>query len=479
MTEYEQRYKQLNLSQKLAIDNLEGPVLVIAGPGTGKTEMLGVRIAKILMDTDTSPEDILCLTFTNEGANTMRRRIIELVGKEGHRVQIHTYHSFGSFLLQSYPEFFEERQFLTKIDELKQWELVDELLRALPYTDPLKRHSVDSVLSAIKKLKEGLITPEKARSLVKIGQTEATKLEAVANKHLKGIRRAPSGEKASNLALKILKDIPGGKDLDVRRNMLKKAIEEYESGEGKNPISIFMKKWFFKKKDDTYISQTRYQHKVLVSLAGLLESYQAKLIEANLYDYSDMIVSTIEKLRTDPDFKATIQERFLYVLLDEFQDTNEAQFELVRQLTDYANPNVLAVGDDDQAIMGFQGGDAKYFQLFHNHFKAKVINLTDNYRSHKEIIDLSSHIQVQIGAGADSDSFSHDKPEFNKELNAINGKGATIVRYSFSQYFQEYSFVAEQANRDLENGTVAVIAPKHKYLVELAKFFHVTQGARR
>src|SRR3990167_3480543 len=99
-------YKKLNPAQRLAVETIEGPVLVIAGPGTGKTQILSLRIANILRQTDTSPDSILALTFTNSGVNSMRKRLVELIGSTAYRVPIHTFHSFANEIIKHYPERF-------------------------------------------------------------------------------------------------------------------------------------------------------------------------------------------------------------------------------------------------------------------------------------------------------------------------------------------------------------------------------------
>ena len=100
--EFEKAYSHLNEAQREAVDHIEGPLLVIAGPGTGKTQLLSVRVANILKQTDASPENILCLTFTDAGASNMRKRLSDFIGPEAYKVQIQTYHSFGSYILQEH-----------------------------------------------------------------------------------------------------------------------------------------------------------------------------------------------------------------------------------------------------------------------------------------------------------------------------------------------------------------------------------------
>ena len=104
--DFKERYLKLNEAQKEAVDTIEGPVMVIAGPGTGKTELLSVRAANILQKTDTLPENILCLTFTDSGATAMRERLAEIIGKDAYKVAIHTFHSFGEEVINQNSQYF-------------------------------------------------------------------------------------------------------------------------------------------------------------------------------------------------------------------------------------------------------------------------------------------------------------------------------------------------------------------------------------
>src|SRR5687768_1759573 len=106
MTQFSEGYKQLNDAQRAAVDTIDGPVLVIAGPGTGKTQLLSMRAANIVQRTDATPQNILCLTFTESAAANMRQRLIQLMGPEGNKVAVHTFHSFGSEIINRYTEFF-------------------------------------------------------------------------------------------------------------------------------------------------------------------------------------------------------------------------------------------------------------------------------------------------------------------------------------------------------------------------------------
>lgn len=135
-------YKDLNPQQKLAVDNIEGPVMVIAGPGTGKTQILSARIGKILLDTDTNPNNILCLTYTDAGAVAMRKRLLGFIGPDAYKVNIYTFHAFCNDIIQENLSLFEKNS-MDPISELEKIELYKKLVDTLPKNHPLKKYRGD------------------------------------------------------------------------------------------------------------------------------------------------------------------------------------------------------------------------------------------------------------------------------------------------------------------------------------------------
>ena len=127
MSPFSEAYHSLNPSQREAVDSTEGPVMVIAGPGTGKTQILAIRIGKILSDTDTQPENILCMTYTDSGAIAMRKRLLKIIGPDAYKINIHTYHSFCNQVIQDNLAFFEKNT-LDPISELETIALMRELI---------------------------------------------------------------------------------------------------------------------------------------------------------------------------------------------------------------------------------------------------------------------------------------------------------------------------------------------------------------
>jgi len=135
---FTEAYTSLNDNQRKAVDTIEGPVLVVAGPGTGKTQILAVRIGKILMETDTLPDNILCLTYTDAGTIAMRKRLLDFIGPDAYRVHIYTFHAFCNDVIQANLDYFGKRE-LEPISELENVNLIEQLLEELPIEHPLKK----------------------------------------------------------------------------------------------------------------------------------------------------------------------------------------------------------------------------------------------------------------------------------------------------------------------------------------------------
>jgi DNA helicase-2/ATP-dependent DNA helicase PcrA len=139
---FAEAYESLNSRQKNAVDAIEGPVLVVAGPGTGKTQILAVRIGKILMETDTLPDNILCLTYTDAGTIAMRKRLLDFIGPDAYRVHIYTFHAFCNDVIQANLDYFGKRE-LEPISELENVNLIETMLQELPAGHPLKKYKDD------------------------------------------------------------------------------------------------------------------------------------------------------------------------------------------------------------------------------------------------------------------------------------------------------------------------------------------------
>ncbi len=478
----------LNKKQQEAVETIQGPLLVLAGPGTGKTHLLSSRVEYILKQTDAEPENILCLTFTESGATNMRERLLSTVGSAARKIAIHTYHAFGADILNEYKNYAEryDRNLDAQIDEVIQYKIIREIQESLEPFDILKSAAVGDIISTIGNAKSARLSGDDLIKIAKENQRLSAELEAEISPILEGLKpRAKFSEAAEAAYLPIL-EILGKKrsdkyivgTIEVNANLmyrdLKRALEaesEKEAAGEKTSVkglSDFKKKYFVKDEDGKYISKDKVANKKLESLGRIMNKYEKYLEEKGYYDFSDMIEEAIAILKKDKGFRLTLEERFQYILLDEFQDTNPSQFELIKLLTDYEEPNVMAVGDDDQAIFEFQGADASNLLTFQEFYNAKVVTLEENYRSNQEILDFARKVADRL-----EDSFAK-KRGASKNLTAFKGAGGEISRYEFISADAEYYFVAEEIEKLIKKGVkqseIAIIAPKHKYIAPILPY---------
>ncbi len=328
---FEKRYKELNKKQKDAVSSIEGPVMVVAGPGTGKTTILTLRIANILKETDTQPENILALTFTESAVYSMRQKLINIIGQTAYRVNIFTFHSFCNSLIEHYPEFYERLISSKPISESQQLKLIEEILAKGSFSllCPLgdQNYYVNKIKSAISHLKKEGFTPLEFKK---------------------------------NIEDKI-KKIKDNKDLiNSKTNKLKV--------EHQRELKILER---------------------TLELSSFYNFYQKKMLENKVYDFDDMILETLEAFDNNEDFLLEQQEKFQYLLADEHQDTNHSQNKILEMIADFhESPNIFIVGDEKQAIFRFQGASLNNFLYFKDRFKnTKIIQLQENYRSTQTILD--------------------------------------------------------------------------------------------
>lgn len=496
-------YERLNDEQRAAVDHIYGPVLVIAGPGTGKTQLLSARVANILRVTDTSPSNILCLTFTENGAENMRERLASFIGaSSAYEVEISTYHSFGNSLLAQGRDYLDEER--TSIDELKQFEIVKDIKENLPYGNLLapEKNKIRDILGAIQDIKQENILPETFKKIAE----QNLKLIAKANDSLQimhrltGIKTIGKGaDKISSNAQKIeiLNELfIALKELDEPRVHAKtptileqicasfgEQIAKLEA-DPKQSITHLTNGWkniYFDNDDNNdFRFKDEFASRKAIDLAEIYAEYEKALATEGLQDFNDMILRAIKLLEENADFRFTMQEKYQYILLDEYQDTNGAQSRIIELLTsndmipDY-EPNVLAVGDDDQAIMAFQGAQFSNMHDFVNFYTCpvKTINLSKNYRSHQAILDFAENIAKQIEG-----RLSHKIAGLNKKIIQAN-PGITDVniwRKSFAHQSAEFYEVAEKISLLIKDGVkpreIAVLAPKHAILEEMSRYLH-------
>lgn len=488
MSNFAEEYAKLNTEQKQAVSNIDGPVLVVAGPGTGKTQLLSVRAAHIISTTDTPPEAILCLTYTDSGARAMRERMAQLIGPAAYDVQISTYHAFGSELIRRYGEYFSEDPGTIPVDELG----IDRTLRLifdeLPYTSVLKstRAYLDDIKTFIADCKRALLKPDDIRALVSQNQEFISAAAPLLDKHLAAFVKM--GKQTVGLFQALHEELSALKTSEPLRptlsclhvqclGQLHAALRSFDETGKTTNLTSWKNVWLARSASGGWVIDGDRTNRKLLAAADIYEQYIARLEQAHQYDYDDMIMRAIRGLETNADLRYTLQERYFYIMLDEFQDTNPAQLRLIQLLTDNpvheGKPNVLAVGDDDQAIYAFQGADYSNMMQFASMYRdVKIIPLVKNYRSHKHVLHVAHNIAEQI-----EHRLHHSFTDINKLLSAENKKlppKATIARHEFRTDAAQYEWVAGQIENLIKEGTplseIAVLAPKHMYLEPLVPF---------
>lgn len=333
---YRQAKEALNPAQKEAVETIEGPVMVIAGPGTGKTQVLTLRIAHILQVTDTPASGILCLTFTRSGVRAMRNRLEYYIGVRAFEVRVSTFHSFATELVEKYFEMLDFQTPPKLLDDKESVYLVDELLhmRAWEYLRP--RGNVATYFSDIK-------------SLISL---------------LKRERMTPK-----DLMREVEKDIASMKD-------------NPDTISSRGPTKGQLKKEVQTKIDA--LSRTR-------EVVQFYELYESIKKERSRMDYDDVLTYAVELVETSEEVRAQLREDFLYVLIDEHQDSSGIQNTFLKAVwEDVEKPNMFVVGDDRQLIYGFGGASLSYFEEFKTAFgRAVLITLIENYRSTAPILALA------------------------------------------------------------------------------------------
>lgn len=386
-THFSQEYQKLNPEQKEAVDTIEGPVMVIAGAGTGKTQTIALRIGKILTDAQINPNNILCLTFTDNAALNMRDRLISLIGSPAYSVHIATFHAFCNSIIKDHPEYFLKSTADSQaIDDVTKIEIIREILNSLSPDSPLKNinspyYYQKDIISALSTLKKENISPLRFEKLIKdnakfidLSQSYYEKL-----KSLHAIKKNES--EIISLGTKLSKKIS---PLVLYRSRIDYQLNLYDQG----LISLTE----FKNKLKNFIEKSAINLPKNKELLVIYQQYQQTLINKGLYDYEDMILWVISALKNPGELLSTYQENYQYLLVDEFQDTNSSQMEILNLLTaNNDNPNLFVVGDDDQSIFRFQGANIENLKSFYDRFEKKIrtIVLNNNYRSHQLILDSS------------------------------------------------------------------------------------------
>ena len=334
---FNKEYKKLNDAQKEAVDSVYGPVMVVAGPGTGKTQIIGLRTASIILKTWVNPCNILITTFTEAWVIAIRERLLKFLWNDAYKINVSTIHSLSQEIIKTFPEKFLEYKAWIPIDAIEQIEIVKEILDYLVNDKKVKELTNDydkyfylrDVTSRISNLKGEWISLSKLKSSIN-NQEEIYKEEL---------------------------------------SEIKPTLKKYES---------------------TKLKQEKHILK-LKELTIIFDEYNKFLRNNSKYDFNDMINFVLEKFETDNELKYHYAEKFQFIMLDEYQDTNNAQNTIINHILSLweNEPNIMVVWDDDQSIYRFQWANIENMLEFSTHYKnTKFVVLENNYRSTQQILDL-------------------------------------------------------------------------------------------
>ena len=410
---FEKEYVKLNEAQKQAVDTLEGPVMVVAGPGTGKTQVLALRTAKILKSTQMRPWNVLCLTFSKSGATAMRRRLREIIGSDAYGVTVNTIHGFCNDIILRHPNLFEDWSSRNQISDVERYrslnKIIDQLLPGLKLVNPKSPYlRTRDIIARISQLKREGVTNRD--DLLRIADTYQEVMEA----------KSKEGTKAHS------------------RN-----------------VSQAMK---------------------FRELLEIFFAYEQMLQKTMRYDYEDMILKVLSALEEEDWLLASLQERYQYILVDEFQDTNGAQYKLLdlltRDPTGDNNPNFFVVGDDDQAIYRFQGANLKNILSFHDRFpEAPIIPLTKSYRCTQEILDAAESLISQ-----NTERLVGKIEGLDKHLVSASSEEGAPPQMIFSasdlsEPWMVADLVEEKLRAGVDPNAIAVIVQTNRELIALYDVF--------
>ena len=339
-------YENMNAKQKEAVTTTEGPLLIIAGAGSGKTRVLTHRTAYLIEELQINPYNIMAITFTNKAAGEMRERIDDIVGFGSESIWVSTFHSTCVRILRRHIDTMGFDTNFTIYDSDDQKSIMKDIFKRLQIDTKMFKER--TFLNVISSAKDELVDPVEFAS-------------------------------------------QAGFDFNKQKQAL------------------------------------------------VYREYQDTLRKNNALDFDDLIVKTVELFKTNPEVLDYYQERFRYIMVDEYQDTNTAQFELIRLLASKYH-NLCVVGDDDQSIYKFRGANIYNILNFEKYFAdAKVIKLEQNYRSTQNILNAANEV------------IRHNIGRKEKALWTDNGEGKKITFKQFDAAYEEAEYIAHdiwQKNRD-------------------------------
>jgi DNA helicase-2/ATP-dependent DNA helicase PcrA len=428
---FREEYEKLNEQQRKAVDTIEGPVMVIAGPGTGKTQILASRIGKILLETDALPENILCLTYTDAGVVAMRKRLLQFIGPDAYKVNIYTFHAFCNDVIQENLSLFEKTS-LDPISDLEKIQLFKELIDSLPKNHLLKRYRGD-VYFEVKNL----------QALFSTMKREGWSPLFINQKIDEYIHSLPEREEF----------------------IYKRKYKEFNAGD--------------LKKDK--IEEEKEKMEKLRAAVNEFDRFQQLMRKRNRYDFDDMINWVIRAFEENKNILADYQEKYQYILVDEYQDTSGTQNKLVELLISYWDkPNVFVVGDDDQSIYRFQGANVENMLQFADSYKNDLLTvvLTNNYRSTQPILDISKTL-----INRNEERLVKQIPNLSKELASSHPHIRTFLHKprikEYETQRQEMAGIAKEVQRLINSGVAAgsigIIYKENKYGEELGQYLKLLQ----
>jgi DNA helicase-2/ATP-dependent DNA helicase PcrA len=424
---FREEFERLNEQQRKAVNTIEGPVMVIAGPGTGKTQILASRIGKILLETDAIADNILCLTYTDAGVVAMRKRLLNFIGPDAYKVNIYTFHAFCNDVIQDNLSLFEKTA-LDPISDLEKIELFKILIDGFTKDNPLKRYrgdiyyeidNLDSLFSTMKR--EGW-TPEFISQKID----------------------------------EYLADIP-----TRDKYLYKKKYKQFNAGDPKQDK----------------LDEERERMGKLRAAVNQYERFQKLMHERNRYDFDDMINWVIRAFEQNKNLLSNYQERFQHILVDEYQDTSGTQNRLVELLISFWDePNVFVVGDDDQSIYRFQGANVENMLQFAESYKEQLLTvvLTNNYRSIQPILDLSKTIIDQ-----NEERLVKKMSGLSKELITSRDSLRELTHIPLLREYESQRHEMIGITREVQAllvqgvapGRIGIIYKENKYGEELSQYF--------
>ena len=412
--------KTPNKKQQECIDNISGKWLVLAGPGTGKTYTIIERI-KNMLSKGIAPEKILCLTFTDAAATEMKKRIEEELNVISCDVQIYTYHGFCCNIIEEFPDDFEipsnYKVISEPISKAFVKECIDEINPIYYRTDKNDPYFyINKIKNQISSIKQNRLTKEK---------------------FIKNLKENPDWEP------------------EIKR--IKEIIDDVESGRNKK----------YKKPPYDKLDSAIKKVEQAKELWRFYELYQNKMTAQRYLDFNDMINMVLEKFEKTPSFLNEIANRYEYIMVDEYQDTNKSQNEIVFALSHaLETENIFVVGDDDQIIYRFQGAKLDTIENYLKEFPdTKIICLTENMRSTQSILDASRALIAQDPLSLVNCHNFKDKDgnPINKDLIAKNkeiiNKDKPVRFYKYADIMQEYTEIINEIETIINSDD----CPKDKY----------------